>query len=170
MRFSRPLLACLAAWVLGGCAGYKLGPTNGLEAGDKSVQVGPFSNQTFQPRLGDALTTSLRRSLQSDGTFRLASHGDADVIVTGSITHYARQELSFVPQDVLTVRDFRIVATVQVTAREAASGKILFDQPVRGYALVRVGSDLASAERQALPVLGDDLARKVTALLVDGTW
>jgi hypothetical protein len=33
-----------------------------------------------------------------------------------------------------------------------------------------VGSDLTSAERQALGPLADELARKVTALLVDGTW
>ena len=38
------------------------------------------------------------------------------------------------------------------------------------YTLVRVGSDLSSAERQAIPLLADDLAKNVTELLVDGTW
>jgi hypothetical protein len=36
--------------------------------------------------------------------------------------------------------------------------------------LIRVGSDLTSAERQALPLLAADLARNITALLADGTW
>jgi len=30
--------------------------------------------------------------------------------------------------------------------------------------------DLNSAERQAAPLIADDLARIVTALLVDGNW
>jgi len=59
---------------------------------------------------------------------------------------------------------------VQVTARDAVSGKVLVDRRVTGYTLVRAGADLTSAERQALPLLAEDLARRVTALLVDGSW
>ena len=39
-----------------------------------------------------------------------------------------------------------------------------------GMTLVRVGPDLQSTERQALPLLATDLANNVTALLVDGSW
>jgi hypothetical protein len=170
MRVFGALSACLAVGILGGCIGYRLGPTNGLEAGAKTVQINPFANQTFEPRLGDALTTALRQELQRDGTFRLSTHGEADVILSGVVTKYTRQELSFVPQDVLTVRDFRVTATVQVTARDVNTGKVLLDCPVMGSTLVRVGSDLAGAERQAMPLLADDLATKVTALLVEGSW
>ena len=34
-----------------------------------------------------------------------------------------------------------------------------------GYTLIRVGPDLASAERQAIPLLADDLAKTTTELL-----
>ena len=40
----------------------------------------------------------------------------------------------------------------------------------RGYTLVRIGSDLTSTERQALPLLAGELAKRVTALLADGNW
>ncbi|HYG24965.1 MAG TPA: LPS assembly lipoprotein LptE [Verrucomicrobiae bacterium] len=153
-----------------GCAGYRLGPTNSAVAGEKSIQLSPFSNQTFQPRLGDAVTTALRRTIQSDGTFKLATGGEADIIVTGTLIDYDRRELSLVPNDVLTVSDFRVNVKARVTARERASGKVLVDREVTGYTLVRVGSDLTSAERQALPVLADDLARNIASLLVDGDW
>jgi hypothetical protein len=33
-----------------------------------------------------------------------------------------------------------------------------------------VGTDLADAERQSLPLLAEDLARNVTVLLTEGTW
>jgi len=45
--------ACVLALAAGGCAGYRLGPTNGQAAGARSVQIDPFVNKTVQPRLGD---------------------------------------------------------------------------------------------------------------------
>ena len=156
--------------LLTGCAGYRLGPTNGLAAGEKTVQVAPFVNKTIEPRLTDAVTTQMRKQIQSDGTFRLATHGDPDIIVTGELVRYLRQEVTLASNDILTVQDFRIILTAQVTVRERSTGKILFDQPVSGYTLIRVGSDLASAERQGLPLLADDLAKNITALLAECKW
>jgi len=153
-----------------GCAGYRLGPTNGVAAGEKSIQIIPFANHTMEPRLGDAVTIQMRKQLQRDGTYRLATHEDGDILVSGAVTHYRRQEVSFIPTDVLTVRDYRLSLTAQVTARERTTGKVLFEQPVTGSTLIRVGADLTSSERQALPLLAGDLARNVTARLVDGTW
>jgi hypothetical protein len=164
------LLAAGLLLVLTGCLGYKVGPTNELSAGGKSVRINPFSNQTLEPRLGDAVTTALCRSVQNDGTYHLSTHGDADIVVTGVLTHYTRHELSFVPSDVLTVKDYRVTVNALVTAREVSTGKVIFTNSVSGYTLVRVGSDITSAERQAIPLLADDLAKNVTALLVDGSW
>ena len=39
-----------------------------------------------------------------------------------------------------------------------------------GRTTLRVGSDLTSSERQAIPLAAEDLARHVTSLLVDGEW
>ena len=39
-----------------------------------------------------------------------------------------------------------------------------------GATTVRVGSDLSSGERQAVPLIADELARRATALIVDGDW
>ena len=162
--------ACMLALVLSGCAGYRLGPTNGQAAGARSVQIEPFENKTFIPRLGDYVNNSLRKHLQEDGTYRLETHDDGDIIVSGVITDYQRKELSFQPQDVITVLDYEITMTAQITARERATGKILFDRPVKGRTEIRAGTDLTATERQAAPLLADDLAKKATALLVDGTW
>jgi PBP1b-binding outer membrane lipoprotein LpoB len=166
----RLLLAFLAALLLSGCAGYRLGPANGMAAGEKSVQIRPFSNATLEPRLTDAVTAQIRREIQRDGTFRLASQDDGDIVVTGTITRYNRREMSLSEADTLTPLDFRLMLTAHVTARERGTGKVLLDKTVSGYAIMRIGTDLTSAERQALPVLAGDLARNVTALLADGTW
>ena len=166
----RWLLLWLLALALSGCAGYQLGPTNGVAARGKSVQVMPFSNQTMEPRLGEAVTAQLRKELQRDGTYELASHDDGDIVVSGVVLNYVRIPLSFQPSDALTVTDYSLKMTAQVTARERGSGKVLFSQPVTGSTLVIVGSDLTSAERQALPLLAADFAKNATAALADGKW
>jgi hypothetical protein len=160
-----------ALLVFSGCAGYQLGPVNGMTAGEKSIQINPFSNQTLQPRLTDPVTAQVRKELQRDGTYKLASHGDGDIIVTGTLTRYDRAEVTLSSSDILTVRDYRLSLTAQVSARERATGKVILnEQPVTGYTLIRVGSDLTSAERQAAPLLAQDLAKNLTALLVEGKW
>ena len=153
-----------------GCAGYRVGPSSGDPSGSRSVQVVPFANETLEPRLTDAVTAQLRKSLQRDNTYKLATHNDGDVLLSGKIIRYNRHELSFQPRDVVTVRDYRITITAQVQALERASGKIIFDQPISGFTVIRVGSDIVSTERQALPLLAADLAKNVTDLLVDGSW
>ena len=170
MRLSSLFLGGFVALGLTGCAGYKLGPSNGLPARTKSVQVNPFANQTLEPRLSEAVTYAMRKNLQQDGTFRLDTHDDGDIIVTGVITHYTRAPLSFQPADIVTVRDYRLNMTVQISARERISGKVILDRAVSGFTTLRVGNDLTSEERQAIPLLADNLAKNATSLLADGSW
>jgi hypothetical protein len=153
-----------------GCAGYRVGPTNGNKAGAQSVQVVPFLNHSPEPGLADELTGALRKSIQSDGTLRLETHDGADLVVEGVITQFYRRELSLLSEDLRTVRDYQITLMVHVTVRERASGKVLVDQDVRGGTVMRVGDDLAASERQVAPLLARDLAREITGLLVDGDW
>jgi hypothetical protein len=170
MRALKIFLLGLAPALFTGCAGYHLGAVNGAVAGEKSVEVLPFNNQTFQPRLGEALTQAVRERLQVDGTYHLATHGPGDVIVTGVIRLYARESLGFSSTDVATPEDYRVGATVHVTVRERSTGRLLLEKDVKGHALVNIGNDLASAERQALPLLADDVAQNIAELLTEGAW
>jgi hypothetical protein len=163
-------LILLLSLFLCGCAGYRVGPTNGREAGEQSVQVVPFLNHSSEPGLADELTGALRKSIQNDGTMRLETQDVADLVVQGVITQFNRREISLLSEDVRTVRDYQITLKVHVTVRERASGKLLVDQDVTGGTVLRVGDDLAASERQVAPILARDLAREITSLLVDGGW
>ena len=168
MRLPGILLLC-AAW-LAGCAGYHVGPVNGANAGAKSIEIFPFNNQTLQPRLGDAVTQALRERLQTDGTYHLDTHGGGDVVVTGVITRYQRMGVAYLNTDVTTAQSYRVNITAHVVARERTTGKVLLDKDVSGYTLVTVGTDLASAERQATPLLAEDLAQNISELITEGAW
>ena len=164
------VLAAAFASALGGCAGYRLGAVNPELTAGKTIQVNYFENKTLEPRLPQALNHALRKRLQQDGTYPLDTRGDGDILVNGVIERYERQGVSFQPNDILTARDYHVTLTVRVTATERVSGKVLFDREVTGRTTVRVGSDLSSAERQALPLLTDDFARNATTWLVEGAW
>jgi hypothetical protein len=152
-----------------GCA-YRLGPTNGQASGARSIQIAPFQNKTIEPRLVEAVSFAFRKQLQQDGTYKLDTHDEGDVILHGTIVSYVRSGISFQSRDALTPRDYRLTITALVTAKERTSGKVLLNRTVTGHSDIRIGTDLASAERQALPLVAEDLARNATALLVDGTW
>ena len=164
------LLAALLTGWLCGCAGYKLGPSNSVKAREQSVYVEVFVNRTLQPRLEDPLTRAVRLAIQREGTYRLEGRKDADILMKGSIVDYSRQGLSFNPTDLVQVTDYNLIAVARITAYERGTGKVLFEQDFTGDTQVRAGNDLTSAERQAMPLLANDMARKVVDLLADGTW
>jgi len=100
-QFSASLVLALA---LGGsgCAGYHLGPSDGSQAGARTIVVKPFTNRTLEPRLGDDATFALRKEIQRDGTFRLTSGSDATLEVTSELMLYDRLEISFLSNDITT--------------------------------------------------------------------
>jgi len=170
MRLMSLLGGCCVLAGLTACAGYKLGPANGFRAGEKSLKVVPFANQTIEPRLGEATTAALRKQIQRDGTYHLSTGADADVVVTGEVINLNRHRLANQPRDTLTARDYNLDITAKVIARERISGKELLNREVNGRTSIHIGADLNSSERQALPLLAEDLARNIASLLVDGTW
>ena len=161
----------LSTALLAGCAGYRLGPVNGAAAGAQSINLQPFNNEVLdEPRMGEAVTQALREKLQADGTYRLDTQGGGDIVVTGVITSYRRQGLSYLNSDASTTQNYRVNMVVHVVARERSTNKILLNKDVTASTLVNVGSDLASSERQATPLLAQDLAGKVAGLLTEGAW
>jgi Lipopolysaccharide-assembly len=170
MRALKFLLSALMAAMLAGCASYHLGATNGAVEGGRSVEILPFNNKTLQPRLGDAITQALRERIQTDGTYHLSTTADSDVVVTGIIKEYHRVGFGFLNTDVVTPENFQITVIAHVVAREKSSGKLLLDKDVKGHTLVNIGADLASSERQALPLLAADLSQNITEMLTEGAW
>lgn len=170
MRAVPALRLALALASLTGCAGYRLGSTAAFPAGQHSIQIGLIQNQTLEPRLIESLNNALRKRFQQDGTYKLDTRGESDVVLTGVITRFDRAPLSFQPADVLTVRDYALGMVAKITVKERGTGKILFDREVSGRTTIRAGTDLTSAERQAVPLLAEDLARNAASLIVDGNW
>ncbi len=166
----RGLLAGSLVVLLGGCAGYQMGPTAGQTAGGRSLRINPVQNTTLEPRLGPAVSQALRKQVQRDGTLRLESWGDPDIVLQTEILRYRREELAYKSSDTLTASDYEITIFAKVVALERATGRELLNREIRGRTTLFVGNDMVSAERQALPLLAEDLARNITVALVEGEW
>jgi hypothetical protein len=170
MKLRRVIPLVVLPLLLAGCAGYRLGPSNGLEAGARSIQILPPQNETLEPRVSDAFSHALRKQIQRDGTFRLRTSGEGDVVVTTTITRYHRQGLTFQRGDTLTVRDYNIQLFARVRAFDRVTGRNIVNREFHGRTTVRVGNDQSSAERQALPLLAEQLAHTVASAIADGEW
>ena len=83
---------------------------------------------------------------------------------------YNREGLSYLNNDVVTTENYRVGIIVRVTARETATGRVLFDKARERLHPGSCRHGLADAERQSLPLLAEDLARNITESLTEGAW
>ena len=97
-------VASLLAVTLGlvvGCGGYSLGPSNGQSAGVRAIRIGHVANGTDEPRLADAVSHALRAQIHVDGTFRLATQDDGDIVITTALQKFQRNPLTFQSKDII---------------------------------------------------------------------
>ena len=156
--------------ILTGCVGYQAGPTNGALAGARTVRVSFFKNETLEPRLVVAVNRALKRNLQQDGTFELETSGNADLLVTGELTDFLRGGVSYKPGDILTVQDYNLQLTAKIKVTDRVTGEVVMEREIIGSSIVRVGNNLTAGQRQAVPLIADQIARQATDLIVDGDW
>jgi hypothetical protein len=153
-----------------GCAGYKLGPTGEQKAGEKSIQVNPVANVTMEPQLGSAINHAVRKEIQHDGTFRLATHGDGDIALNIELLRYHRRGIAYDPNNTITATDYELILEARVLATDRRSGHEILNKEVRGRTTIRIGNDLTSTERQARPILAEAFAQNLVSLLANGQW
>jgi hypothetical protein len=161
-----PLL--LLSSFLIGCAGYHIGPVT--KTSFHSIAVPMFRNETLIPQLEAQISNAVIQRLQEDGSVRIEPRSQADAILTGTVVSYTRTPLRVARTDVSVPVEFLISITVRVEARDRRTGETLLKPTdVEGKADVFIGEDQQSAELQALPLVADDIAKRVANLLVE-SW
>jgi hypothetical protein len=158
---------CTLLLLVAGCA-YSLGPTNQQVAGASTIAIDYFPNDTLEPRLTDVVANAVRKEVQRDGTFRLVSRGDADIVVSGKIIAYVRTPVGSRRDDVLTPTDYDIKITVH--ARAMRGGSVIYEGDASGNAMVAYANDLNNAERENTPVAAANLARNLIGAIANGSW
>jgi hypothetical protein len=159
----------LLAFLLGGCAGYKLGPaTPGYLRNVHAIAIPTFSNTTLVPRIEVLVTNTVIKQFQQDGTFKIANESAADAVLKCEITGVNRSPARSVRGNVLSTTEFNLTLTVKYTLT-GRDGKVLGSPGgVAGSTSFFVGTDVSTDERQALPLAAEEMARHLVSQLSEG--
>jgi hypothetical protein len=167
-RFWSLAVGAIGCLCLAGCLGYRAGAVGTRDF--RSVAVPMFRNLTVTPQLEAQVSNAIIKRFQQDGTLRVENRESADVVLLGTITRYRRTAIRSARLDSGVPREYRLVITAQVEVRDQRTGQVILKPTsFEGAAESFIGSDLQSADYQALPLIADDIARQVVARLVE-SW
>jgi len=151
-----------------GCVGYHIGPVT--KRNFNSIAVPMFRNTTLNPQIEAQISNGIIQRLQQDGSLRIEPESKADVVLKGSVIKYFREPLRSLRTDTGVPREYEITITVRVEATDRRTGEtVLKSTEVEGKSDVFIGEDQQSAEEQVLPLIADDIAKRVAGLLVE-SW
>jgi hypothetical protein len=114
----------LAGLFLSGCAGYQLGEVKpGTYLGIEKIHVPPFKNLTLEPRLSSLVTNAVLTELQSDGTYQVATRGNCDAVLVGTIREIRKRQLRAVRTDTLRSRELSLYLYVDFHLEDPTTGQ-----------------------------------------------
>ena len=165
----RFLAAALVAVCFSGCAGYRIGEVkpNYLK-GIRTIAVPTFRNETHLPRIEVLLTNTLIKQLQQDGSYQITDEDKADAVLRGSIRGVVRTPARSVRGNVLATTEFNLTIGVRYVLVGRDGQPIAGPGEASGTTNFFVGSDVATDQRQALPLATEDLAVRLTSQLSEG--
>jgi len=154
------------AAVLAGCLGYRTGTS--LPSNIATVHVTSFTNRTGDPDVETAATSATVQEFQKDGSLRMASADDADVIVEATVMELRLEPLRYSKELATETTEFRLLLTADLILKDRRTGKTLSTHTgLTGKATFVPGGDLSSAKRLAIPAAARDLAHAVVAAVVE---
>jgi hypothetical protein len=162
------LTVAVACLLFSGCLGYHVGPVKPYYLRDvHTIAVPTFRNRTLIPRIEVLVTDTVIKQLQQDGTFQIASDGNADATLTGQITRVDRVPARSVRGNVLATSEFNLALRVKYTL-VGRDGNPLAQAEAVGATSFFVSTDVTTDERQALPLATEDLATRLVSQLSEG--
>ena len=173
MRFA-PLVPALAL-LLGGCAGYHIGPVKPAKFdGIHSIAVNNFKNDTLQPRVEVLLANSVIKQIQQDGTYQVADEAKADAVLEGTLEEIRRRPSRYVRGNVLQTREYTLQINVRYKLTQKGTGKLLDERTVVGTTSFfvsgsgSVAADVNQDELQAFPLAAEELAVRLVSQISEG--
>ncbi len=167
MRRPDPRFAVLAAALaLAGCAGYRLGSM--LPPSLRTVHVPTVVNTTAEPMIEGEATRALLARIRSDGSLRIAAADRADAVLRVTLRDLRSEPIAFERGQTARANEYRFVLTASFEFIDARTGDVVSSaRDASGETTADAPGDRASATREALPVLTEDLARDIVRRVVE---
>jgi hypothetical protein len=163
------LLFLIFAGCFAGCAGYSLGPIPPTYMkGVHRVAVPIFKNVTISPDIEALATTVVIKQIQQDGTYEVTGADQADAVVVGTIASIQRTKARSLQGNVLASSEFSLRITINFRIQKAGTGEVVGQRDIEGVTSFFVGNDVASQDREAIPLAVEDAAVQFTSYLSEG--
>jgi hypothetical protein len=163
------LVAGLLSICLSGCLGYHIGPVKPYYLRDvNSIAVPTFKNSTLYPRIEVLVTNTVIKQFQQDGTFRIVGDDQADATLKGDIISITRVPTRSLVGNVLATVEFGLTMRVRYTLVDRTGKNLAPAGLASGTTSFFVGTDVATDERQALPLATEDLSTHLVSQLSEG--
>ncbi len=133
-----------------------------------TIAVPTFENNTLIPRIEVLVTDTVIKQFQQDGTFKIASNENADVILKGEISRITRSPERSVRGNVLATSEFNLVMRLRYKLVGNDGKPVGPPGEVSGSTSFFVGTDVITDERQALPLATEELANHLVSQLSEG--
>ncbi len=158
------LLGCLT-----GCAGYTLGPTPPTYMkGITRVAVPIFKNNTITPDIQALATTTVIKQIQEDGTYEVTGVDRCDALVVGTIVSVERTKARSLQGNVQASAEFNLRVTIEYRIERPNTAQLLAQRNIEGDTTFFVGNDVATQEREAIPLAVQDSAVQFVSFLSEG--
>lgn len=167
LRFMRVVGALLAVGLAAGC-GTSYSWRSGVPFDKRTVNVPTFANETDITELGAVAARQMLREIQREGTFRIASEGDAALELQGVVKKVSMGVVGYDRRAGMRNAGFSLSAVVEISVVDKARRAVV--QDAKRYVATTTATssqDLMSARRDASGRLMDDLARQVVDDLRD---
>jgi Lipopolysaccharide-assembly len=159
----------LIGLLLSGCSNYRLG--TGAEISFRTLHIAPVVNESQLPQAVAIVSTQLREAFLHDPRVILVNTPEeADAILSVTLVGYGRDSQVRQTADTGLTRKFEVTLDAMVTLRDTSDNKPLFEnRKVQAVRQVFVDGGQLQAEYTNVPVLAEELAKKVRAAALD-TW
>jgi hypothetical protein len=157
----------LIGLLLSGCSNYRLG--TGTELSFRTLHIAPVVNESNLPQSVAIVSTQLREAFLHDPRVILVNTPDeADAVLTVTLVSYGRDSQVSQTADTGLTRKFDVALDAEVTLRDTGDNKPVFEnRKVQAVRQVFVDRGQLQAEYTNVPLLAEELARKVRAATLD---
>lgn len=148
-----------------GCANYRLGSM--LPKDVRTVYVPTCRNQTPEPLIEQDVTRAILSQVQMDGSLRVASESDADVVLEITLNRFWLDPVSYEAGSASTANQYRMSIKASFVLYRRADRSVVVESPsVTGWYDFDFTGDMSSSKAIALQPAAEDLGRRIVNQIV----
>ena len=148
-----------------GCANYRLGSM--LPKDIRTVYMPTCRNQTPEPLIEQDVTRAVLSQIQMDGSLRVASEADADVVLEVTLNRFWLDPVAYEAGRSSTANQYRMSIKASFALIRQSDRSVVVESPsVTGWYDFDFAGDMTSSKAVALRPAAEDLGRRIVGQIV----